>query len=85
MLPTGNSGRISIRRQRDWSMRSRSGSGNAGHRMTAMRNRSSRQSEMPALRVGYEEVTKHLDARDRFELFGINKKRIEGECVRLTE
>ena len=40
---------------------------------------------MPALGVGYEEVTKHLDARDRFELLGINKKRIERERVRLTE
>jgi len=38
---------------------------------------------MPALGVGYEEVTKHLDARDRFEFFGINKKRIERERVRL--
>ena len=40
---------------------------------------------MPALRVGYEEVTKHLDARDRFELLRVDKKRIERERVRLTE
>ena len=43
------------------------------------------KSEMPALGVGYEEVTEHLDARDRFEFLGINKERIERERVRLTE
>ena len=56
MLPTGDF-RASTHpaRQRDWSMRSRSGSGNAGRRMTAMCIGSA-DLEMPALGVGYEEV-----------------------------
>jgi len=43
------------------------------------------ESEMPALRVGYQEVAKDLDARDRFEFLGINKKGIERERVGFAE
>ena len=43
------------------------------------------ESEMPPLGVGDEEIAEHLDARDRFEFFGINKIGIECERVRFTE
>ena len=95
MLPTGDFGRISIRRDSE-----------TGSMRSAVRWRQRRsphdchaqsqfqiadfclwpnESEMPALGVGDEEVTEHLDARDRLEFFRINKIRIERERVRLTE
>src|SRR5262249_11647615 len=68
-----------------FSMRSAFLCGNAERRMTAMRNRNPVESEMPPLGVGDEEVTEHLDARNRFEFFGVNKIGIECERVGLTE
>ena len=39
------------------------------------------KSEVPALCVGHQEVSKNLDARNRLEFFGINKEGIKRERI----
>ena len=43
------------------------------------------ESEMPALRIGDQEVSEDLDARDRLEFFWINKIGVKRERVGLAK
>src|SRR4029077_10552727 len=43
------------------------------------------RSEIPALRIGNQKIAKDLHARDRFELFGINKRAVERDLVALPK
>src|SRR6266536_5470649 len=42
-------------------------------------------SEIPALRLGNQEIAEHLNARHRFELFRIDEIRLEGDAVDFAE
>src|SRR4051795_4355069 len=58
---------------------------NAGGRMSAMHESGVRLSEIPLLRFRDQKVAEDLNARDRFELFRIDKERIEREIVDVAE
>jgi len=90
MLQAGDSGRKHPALQRGRNMRPRFDASNTVGRMTAMPNRNPNyfsllHSEMPALRVGDEEIAEYLNTRDRFELFRINKVSVECERVGFAE
>ena len=43
------------------------------------------RSEMPALGLGDQEVTEHLDPRDALELLGIDEIRVKRDRIRFAE
>ena len=79
MLPAGLFWEDTHRRNSETGLCERvPGTSNAGRRMTAM-------LEMPALRVGDQEIAEDLDTRHRFEFFRIDEVGVERERVGVAE